>query len=77
MTKEELIRGTQINEALKELQLADTYLSNEHPDNTSTYWVSITSGRNHKVIKDKGLKLKVRHYIRERIKELEEEFKAL
>ena len=77
MTKEELIKGTQINEALKELQLVDTYLSNEHPDNTSEYLVSITSGRTHKVIKDEGLKLKVRQYIQERIKELEEEFKAL
>lgn len=77
MTTEQLNKANKIQETLKELQLADTYLSNEHPGNTSEYLVSITSGRNHKVIKDEGLKLKVRQYIQERIKELEEEFKAL
>ena len=77
MTTEQLNKANKIQETLKELQLADTYLSNEHPDNTSEYWVSITSGRTHKVINDEGLKLKVRQYIQERIKELEEEFKAL
>lgn len=77
MTTEQLKRGQEIQETLENLRTADTYLSKEHPDVQSDYWVSITSGRTHKTIQDEGLKLKVREYLKERIRELEEEFADL
>ena len=77
MTTEQLNKANKIQETLENLRIADTYLSKEHPDVQSDYWVSITSGRTHKTIQDEGLKLKVREYIKERIRELEKEFTNL
>lgn len=77
MDLRQLHKGQQIQESLENLRTVNTFLSNNHPDVNSEYWVSISSGKSHKVIKDEKIKLLVREYLTERIKELEEEFSLL
>ena len=69
-------KAKRIHETLENLRVADTYLSKELMDQ-SNWWVSITNGSRLKIIQDEGLKLKIRGYLQERIKELEEEFANL
>lgn len=69
-------KAKRIHETLENLRTADTYLSKEWMDQ-SNWWVSITNGSRLKIIQDEGLKLKIRGYLQERIKELEEEFANL
>lgn len=69
-------KAKRIHETLENLRVADTYLSKELMDQ-SNWWVSITNGSKLKIIQDEGLKLKIRGYLQERIKELEEEFANL
>lgn len=69
-------KAKRIHETLENLRTADTYLSKEWMDQ-SDWWVSITNGSRLKIIQDEGLKLKIRGYLQERIKELEEEFANL
>lgn len=69
-------KAKRIHETLENLRTADTYLSKEFMDQ-SDWWVSITNGSRLKIIQDEGLKLKIRGYLQERIKELEEEFSNL
>lgn len=69
-------KAKRIHETLENLRTADTYLSKEWMDQ-SNWWVSITNGSRLKIIQDEGLKLKIRGYLQERIKELEEEFSNL
>lgn len=69
-------KAKRIHETLENLRTADTYLSKEWMDQ-SDWWVSITNGSRLKIIQDEGLKLKIRGYLQERIKELEEEFSNL
>lgn len=76
MKLENFKKGKRIQETLENLKTADTYLSKEWMDQ-SDWWVSITNGSRLKIIQDEGLKLKIRGYLQERIKELEEEFANL
>lgn len=76
MKLENFKKGKRIQETLENLKTADTYLSKEWMDQ-SNWWVSITNGSRLKIIQDEGLKLKIRGYLQERIKELEEEFANL
>lgn len=69
-------KAKRIHETLENLRAADIYLSKEWMDQ-SNWWVSITNGSRLKIIQDEGLKLKIRGYLQERIKELEEEFANL
>lgn len=69
-------KAKRIHETLENLRVADNYLSKELMDQ-SNWWVSITNGSKLKIIQDEGLKLKIRVYLQERIKELEEEFANL
>lgn len=69
-------KAKRIHETLENLRVADNYLSKELMDQ-SNWWVSITNGSKLKIIQDEGLKLKIRGYLQERIKELEEEFTNL
>lgn len=69
-------KAKRIHETLENLRVADNYLSKELMDQ-SNWWVSITNGSRLKIIQDEGLKLKIRGYLQERIKELEEEFSNL
>lgn len=69
-------KAKRIHETLENLRAADTYLSDNWMDQ-SNWWVSITNGSRLKIIQDEGLKLKIRGYLQERIKELEEEFANL
>ena len=76
MKLENFKKGKRIQETLENLKTADTYLSKEWMSQ-SDWWVSITNGSRLKIIQDEGLKLKIRGYLQERIKELEEEFANL
>lgn len=76
MKLENFKKGKRIQETLENLKTADTYLSKEWMSQ-SDWWVSITNGSKLKIIQDEGLKLKIRGYLQERIKELEEEFANL
>ena len=76
MKLENFKKGKRIQETLENLKTADTYLSKECMSQ-SDWWVSITNGSKLKIIQDEGLKLKIREYLQERIKELEEEFANL
>ena len=76
MKLENFKKGKRIQETLENLKTADTYLSKEWRSQ-SDWWVSITNGSKLKIIQDEGLKLKIREYLQERIKELEEEFANL
>ena len=76
MTTEQLNKANKIQETLESLYQANQFLQSNDPDGKS-YNISIHVGRKSFPIPDKGIKDKVIELINQRIKELEEEFKAL
>ena len=76
MTTEQLNKANKIQETLESLYKANQFLQSNDPDGKS-YNISIHVGRKSFPIPDNGIRDKVIELINQRIKELEEEFKAL
>lgn len=76
MTTEQLNKANEIQGTLERLNQAKQFLQSNDPDGKS-YNISIQVGRKSFPIPDKGIRDKVIELINQRIKELEEEFKAL
>lgn len=76
MTTEQLNKANKIQETLESLSQANQFLQSNDPDGKS-YNISIHVGRKSFPIPDNGIRDKVIELINQRIKELEEEFKAL
>lgn len=76
MTTEQLNKANKIQETLESLYQANQFLQSNDPDGKS-YNISIHVGRKSFPIPDNGIRDKVIELINQRIKELEEEFKAL
>ena len=76
MTTEQLNKANKIQETLENLYQANRFLQSNDPDGKS-YNISIHVGRKSFPIPDNGIRDKVIELINQRIKELEEEFKAL
>lgn len=76
MTTEQLNKANKIQETLESLSQAKQFLQSNDPDGKS-YNISIQVGRKYFPIPNHGIRDKVIELINQRIKELEEEFKAL
>ena len=76
MTTEQLNKAKKIQETLENLNQAKQFLQSNDPDGKA-YNISIQLGRKSFPIPDNGIRDKVIELINKRIKELEEEFKAL
>lgn len=76
MTTEQLNKANEIQGILESLNQAKQFLQSNDPDGKS-YNISIQVGRKSFPIPDNGIRDKVIELINQRIKELEEEFKAL
>ena len=76
MTTEQLNKANKIQETLESLCQANQFLQSNDPDEKS-YNISIQVGRKYFPIPNHGIRDKVIELINQRIKELEEEFKAL
>lgn len=76
MTTEQLNKANEIQGILESLYQAKQFLQSNDPDGKS-YNISIHVGRKSFPIPDNGIRDKVIELINQRIKELEEEFKAL
>ena len=76
MTTEQFNKANKIQETLESLNQANQFLQSNDPDGKS-YNISIQVGRKSFHIPDNGIRDKVIELINQRIKELEEEFKAL
>lgn len=76
MTTEQLSKANKIQETLESLYQANQFLQSNDPDGKS-YNISIQVGRKYFPIPNHGIRDKVIELINQRIKELEEEFKAL
>ena len=76
MTTEQLNKANEIQETMESLSQANQFLPSNDPDGKS-YNISIPVGRKYFPIPDHGIRDKVIELINQRIKELEEEFKAL
>lgn len=76
MTTEQLNKANEIRGILESLNQAKQFLQSNDPDGES-YNISIQVGRKFFPIPDNGIRDKVIELINQRIKELEEEFKAL
>lgn len=76
MTTEQLNKANEIQGILESLNQSKQFLHSNDPDGKS-YNISIQVGRKSFPIPDKGIRDKVIELINQRIKELEEEFKAL
>lgn len=76
MTTEQLNKANKIQETLESLSQAKQFLQSNDPDG-KYYNISIQVGRKSFPIPDNGIRDKVIELINQRIKELEEEFKAL
>lgn len=76
MTTEQLNKANKIQETLENLNQAKQFLQSSDPEEKS-YNLSIQVGRKSFPISDNGIRDKVIELINQRIKELEEEFKAL
>ena len=76
MTTEQFNKANQIQETLESLYQSNQFLQSNDPDGKS-YNISIHVGRKSFPIPDNGIRDKVIELIHQRIKELEEEFKAL
>lgn len=76
MTTEQLNKANKIQETLDSLYQSNQFLQSNDPDRKS-YNISIQVGRKFLPILDNVIRDKVIELINQRIKELEEEFKAL
>ena len=76
MTTEQLNKANEIQETLENLYQANQFLQSNDKDGKS-HNISIQVGRKSFPIPDNGIRDKVIELINQRIKELEEEFKAL
>lgn len=76
MTTEQFNKANKIQETLEDLYQANQFLQSNDPDGKS-YNISIQVGRKYFPMPDHGIRDKVIELINQRIKELEEEFKAL
>lgn len=76
MTTEQLNKANEIQETLDSLYQSNQFLQSNDPDGKA-YNISIQVGRKSFPIPDNGIRDKVIELINQRIKELEEEFKAL
>lgn len=76
MTTEQLNKANEIQGILESLNQAKQFLQSNDPEGKS-YNISIQVGRKSFPIPDNGIRDKVIELINQRIKELEEEFKAL
>ena len=76
MTTEQLSKANKIQETLESLYQANQFLQSKDPEG-KPYNLSINVGRKSFPILDNGIRDKVIELINQRIKELEEEFKAL
>lgn len=76
MTTEQLNKANEIQGILESLNQAKQFLQSNDPEGKS-YHLSIQVGRKSFPISDNGIRDKVIELINQRIKELEEEFKAL
>lgn len=76
MTTEQFNKANQIQETLENLYQANQFLQSIDKDGKS-HNISIQVGRKYFPIQDNGIRDKVIELINQRIKELEEEFKAL
>lgn len=76
MTTEQFNKANKIQETLENLYQANQFLQSHDPDGKS-HNISIQVGRKYFPIPDNGIRDKVIELINQRIKELEEEFKAL
>ena len=76
MTTEQLNKANKIQETLENLNQSKQFLQSKDPEG-KPYNLSINIGRKSFPIPDKGIRDKVIELINQRIKELEEEFKAL
>lgn len=76
MTTEQLNKANEIQGILESLYQANQFLQSNDP-NGKSYNISIQVGRKSFPIPDNGIRDKVIELINQRIKELEEEFKAL
>ena len=76
MTTEQLNRANKIQETLENLYQANRFLQSNDKDGKS-HNISIQVGRKFFPILDNGIRDKVIELINQRIKELEEEFKAI
>lgn len=76
MTTEQFNKANKIQETLENLYQANQFLQSHDQDGKS-HNISIQVGRKYFPILDKGIRDKVIELINQRIKELEEEFKAL
>ena len=76
MTAEQLNKANEIQGTLENLNQANQFLQSNDQDGKS-YNISIQVGRKSFPILDNGIRDKVIELINQRIKELEEEFKAL
>ena len=76
MTTEQLNKANKIQETLENLYQANRFLQSNDQDGKS-HNISIQVGRKSFPILDNGIRDKVIELINQRIKELEEEFKAL
>lgn len=76
MTTEQFNKANEIQETLESLYQSIQFLQSNDPDGKS-YNISIQVGRKYFPIPNHGIRDKVIELINQRIKELEEEFKAL
>lgn len=76
MTTEQLNKANEIQETLDSLYQSNQFLQSNDPDGKS-YNISIHVGKKFLLILDNVIRDKVIELINQRIKELEEEFKAL
>ena len=76
MTTEQLNKANEIQGILESLNQSKQFLQSNDPDE-KPYNISIQVGRKFFPILDNGIRDKVIKLINQRIKELEEEFKAL
>ena len=76
MTTEQFNKAQELQETMESLSQANQFLQSNDPDGKS-YNISIQVGRKSFPIPDHGIRDKVIELINQRIKELEEEFKAL
>lgn len=76
MTTEQFNKANKIQETLESLYQSIQFLQSNDPDGKS-YNISIQVGRKYFPIPNHGIRDKVIELINQRIKELEEEFKAL
>lgn len=76
MTTEQLNKANEIQGILESLNQANQFLQSNDPEGKS-FNLSIQVGRKSFPIPDNGIRDKVIELINQRIKELEEEFKAL